>query len=105
MQRPYCSITRLSGQLVLAGLLIQAMPAAGQSLMAVSGPNSHVNIFNTDLAVLEAGEARKDLPCNVTPSKPTLGFDLRFHAGFEVTFPLKEVAGGDNMLSIIFRVE
>jgi len=89
----------------LAGLLMQAAPAHGQSLIPTSAPNSHVNIFNTDLAVLEAGEVRKDLPCSVTPSKPTIGFDLRFHAGYEVTIPLKEMAGGENMLSIIFRVE
>jgi hypothetical protein len=105
MQRPYCSLTRLGGPLFLAGLLIQAVPTHGQSLIPTSAPNSHVNIFNTDLAVLEAGEVRKDLPCSVTPSKPTIGFDLRFHAGYEVTIPLKEMAGGENMLSIIFRVE
>ena len=105
MQRPYCSVTRLGGPLFLAGLLIQVVPAHGQSLILASAPNSHVNIFNTDLAVLEAGEVRKDLPCSVTPSKPTVGFDLRFHAGYEVTIPLKEMAGGENMLSIIFRVE
>jgi hypothetical protein len=72
--------------------------------MAESGPDHHVNVFNTDLAVLEAGETRKDLQCAVDPIKPTLGFDLRFHAGFEVTLPLKDLAGSDNMLSIIFRV-
>jgi len=97
--------TRLGGGLFLAGLLIHAVPAHGQSLIAASAPNSHVNIFNTDLAVLEAGDTRKDLPCSVTPSKPTVGFDLRFHAGYEVTIPLKEMAGSENMLSIIFRVE
>jgi len=105
MQRPYCLVTGLGGRLLVAGLLIQAAPVRGQSLMLASAPNSHVNIFNTDMAVLEAGEPRKDLPCNVTPSKPTVGFDLRFHAGYEVTIPLKELAGGENLLSIIFRVE
>ncbi len=72
--------------------------------MLGSGPDGHVNIFNTDLAVLEAGDPRKDLACNVTPSKPTLGFDLRFHSGYDVTIPLKELAGGENMLNIVFRV-
>lgn len=90
--------------LVFACLLVR-VPAAAQTLMAASAPNSHVNIFNTDLAVLESGEVRKDLPCTVTPAKPSLGFDLRFHAGYEVTIPLKEMAGTDNLLSIIFRVE
>lgn len=72
--------------------------------MVGSGPNGNVNIYNTDLAVLESGENRKDLPCSVTPSKPNLGFDLRFHAGYEVTIPLNDLAGGENLLSILFRV-
>jgi hypothetical protein len=47
---------------------------------------------------------RKDLPCTVTPSKPVLGFDLRFHAGYEVGVPLKELAGDGNQLTMVFRV-
>jgi hypothetical protein len=70
----------------------------------LAGPNGHVNIFNTDLAVFEAGEVRKDLVCTVTPSKPALGFDLRFHAGYDVTLPLKDLAGSENALNILFRV-
>lgn len=73
--------------------------------MVGSGPHGNVNIFNTDLAVLEAGEPRKDLVCTVTPEKPTLGFDLRFHAGYQVTIPLRDLAGGENTLNILFRVE
>jgi hypothetical protein len=69
----------------------------------LSGPNGHVNIFNTDLAVFEAGEIRKDLACTVTPSKPVLGFDLRFHSGYDVTVPLRELAGSENALNILFR--
>jgi hypothetical protein len=89
---------------LVAGLLVSSALARGQVLMH-SGPNGHVNIFNTDLAVLEAGETRKDLACSVTPSKPTLGFDLRFHAGYDVTIPLKDLAGNENALNILFRVE
>jgi hypothetical protein len=70
----------------------------------LAGPNGHVNIFNTDLAVLESGEARKDLACTVTPAKPALGFDLRFHAGYDVAVPLKDLAGSENSLNILFRV-
>ena len=36
--------------------------------------------------------------------KPALGFDLRYHAGFNVTVPLKELAGDQNSLTILFRV-
>ncbi len=89
---------------LVAGLLVSAALARGQVVM-LSGPNGHVNIFNSDLAVLEAGEARKDLACTVTPAKPALGFDLRFHAGYDVTIPLRDLAGGENSLNILFRVE
>ncbi|HEY3841564.1 MAG TPA: acetyltransferase [Bryobacteraceae bacterium] len=72
--------------------------------MQGSGPGNLVRTFSTDEAVLDAGENRKDLPCTVTPVKPVLGFDLRFHAGFEITLPLKELAGSEDLLTIIFRV-
>lgn len=61
-------------------------------------------MFNTDMAVLEMQDPRKDLPCVVTPTKAQLGFDLRFHSGYEVTIPMKELAGNENMLTIVFRV-
>ena len=105
MQRPCCCFAgSVVGQWTAVGLLLGAGLAQAQVLLLGSGINGKVNIFNTDLAVLEAGEPRKDLACTVTPTKPTLGFDLRFHAGYEVTIPLKELIGSENMLSIIFRV-
>ena len=89
-------------------LLSLAFLAAGslhaQALMQGSGPGGLVRIFNTDSAVLEAQEVRKDLPCTVTPIKPTLGFDLRFHAGYEVTIPLNDLAGSEDMLTMLFRI-
>ena len=72
--------------------------------MQGSGPGGTVRIFNTDAAILESQEARKDLPCRVTPIKPVLGFDLKFHSGYDVTVPLKELAGSENLLTMIFRV-
>lgn len=78
--------------------------ALAQTLMRAGGRNGAVLTFSTDEAVLQAQEVRKDLPCSVEPVKPTLGFDLRFHAGYEVTVPLKELAGNENLLTMIFRV-
>lgn len=77
--------------------------AAAQSLLRSSsgGPPT---IVGSDLAVLEAGEPRQDLPCTVVPVKPALGFDLRFHGGYEISVPLRELAGQENLLSVIFRV-
>src|ERR1700691_4763156 len=77
--------------------------ARAQSQLAGSGGNA-LHMMNTDLAVLEAQDVRKDLACTVTPSKPVLGFDLRFHAGYDVAVPLKELSGAENKLTIIFRV-
>ncbi|MDX2150192.1 MAG: acetyltransferase [Bryobacteraceae bacterium] len=73
-----------------------------QSLLQTSGGAPRV--FNTDLAVLEAQDPRSDLPCGVAPNKALLGFDLKFHAGYEVTIPMRELAGGENLLTILFRV-
>ena len=88
----------------LAGLwiLVGALPALAQTRL--TGVGESVHLVNTDLAVLESQIERKDLPCKVEPLDTTLGFDLRFHAGYEVTIPLKELAGSQNMLSILFRV-
>jgi hypothetical protein len=62
-------------------------------------------LFGTDMAVFEAGEPRQDLPCKVEEVKPLLGFDLKFHAGYEVTVPMRELAGGgENLLTVVFRV-
>jgi hypothetical protein len=72
--------------------------------MPVSGPGGAVRLFTSDAAILEAREVRKDVPCTVTPVKAVLGFDLRFHAGFDVNIPLKDLAGSDNQLTTVFRV-
>ena len=89
----------LFGLTVLAATGLRA-----QVVMQGSGPGGVVRIFNTDSAVLEAQEVRKDLPCTVTPIKPTLGFDLRFHTGYEVSIPLNDLSGAEDLLTMIFRV-
>ena len=81
-------------------------PAAGfpQDLMAPAEPGGPVRLFSSDAAVLESQDTRKDLPCTVTPIKPWLGFDMKFHAGYDVVVPLKELTGGENQLTVVFRV-
>jgi len=72
--------------------------------MGTGGTDGPVRLFASDAAILEAREIRKDVPCTVTPVKPGLGFDLKFHAGFDVSVPLKDLAGSDNHLTVVFRV-
>jgi hypothetical protein len=88
----------------LSVLLLTSGILSAQDLMPPASPGGTVRLFTTDAAVLESQEARKDLPCTVTPAKPVLGFDLRFHTGYEVSVPLKELAGSENMLTMVFRV-
>src|SRR6476620_1045886 len=85
-------------------LLLACVTLPAQTLIQGSGPGSTVRIFNTDAAVLESQDVRKDLPCTVTPVKPALGFDLKFHAGYEVNVPLRDLAGSENSLTMLFRI-
>ena len=70
----------------------------------LDGVGSTLQIIGSDMAVLETQDVRNDLPCAVTPNKPALGFDLRFHTGYDVTVPLDELGGNENMLTILVRV-
>lgn len=79
-------------------------PAVAQVIVSGTAPDGLVKIHNTDMAVFEAQEVRKDLPCSVSPNKPMLGFDLRFHSSYEIVVPLRSLAGEENLLSMLFRV-
>jgi hypothetical protein len=93
-----------AGARIASVLMLAASALPAQVLMQGSGRGGLVRIFNTDSAVLESQEPRKDLPCVATPVKPQLGFDLKFHAGYEVSIPLRELAGSENLLTMVFRV-
>ena len=95
---------RLYVPFLLPSLLCVQTIVVAQTTISGSGPNGGVIMHNSDLAVLEAGEVRKDIPCTVSPVKPELGFDLKFHAGYDVTVPMTDLAGRENLLSILFRV-
>src|SRR5262245_40579190 len=92
----------VAGRVWLLACLAGTVPLRSQTLLPSTG--GPVHLVGSDLAVLEAEEVRKEITCTVTPEKPTLGFDLRYHAGFSITVPLKELAGEVNSLSILFRV-
>lgn len=86
-----------------AFLLNVCVPAAAQNLLNAD-PVTAVNLLPGDQAVLEMEEVKKDLPCMVTSVKPLLGFDLRFHSGYEISIPLKELAGTGQTLTVLFSV-
>lgn len=108
--RIFCSRPRgtfLSSPIALALLVFSGIvlpPAAAQNLIRSTAPGEPITLIPADLAILEAPTPRRDLPCVVTPRKTDLGFDLRFHAGYDVTVPLKELEGEGELLTIVFRV-
>ncbi len=92
------SISRLCG-------LVSIVCGVANAQLVMTGSGGMVRLFGTDQAILEVPEPRKDLPCSVTPTKTAqVGFDLKFHGGYEVTVPMKDLAGQENLLTIIFRV-
>ncbi len=95
-----CSISLL----VLCAGLFHSTVLTAQDLIPPGEPGGIVRIFSSDGAILESTDNRKDLPCTVSPVKPVLGFDMKFHAGYDVQTPLKELAGSENQLTMIFRV-
>ncbi len=98
----YGAVTALLPFLVLFFAIVPR--AAPQVLIKASAPGEPVNLNAADMELLETDEARRDLPCEVTAGKPELGFDLRFHAGYTVAVPLKELEGTEDMLTVLFRV-
>ncbi len=85
-------------------LFCLAPTAVPQSLIKPHTAGQPLTLNPSDMEILESNDIRHDLPCSVTPSKPELGFDLRFHAGYTLAIPLKELDGGENVLTVLFRV-
>ncbi|HXJ38013.1 MAG TPA: hypothetical protein VNH18_01975, partial [Bryobacteraceae bacterium] len=90
--------------ITLTATVAIATPAFTQNMMHGSSTGGTVRLLTSDAAVLETEEIKKDLPCNVTSVKPVLGFDLRFHSGYDITLPLHELAGDGEQLTIVLKV-
>lgn len=85
-------------------LLLSSAAARSQFLMAGATQGGPILPLPSDAATLEAGDTRDDMSCTIKPVAPQLGFDLKFHAGYEVTLPLQELVGSGNLLTAVFRV-
>lgn len=84
-------------------LFLVCTSAPSQVLLKPVQPGEPVTLLPSDAAIFEAAESRKDLPCTVTQRKADLGFDLRFHSGYDVGIPLRELSGIGETLSVVFR--
>jgi hypothetical protein len=100
--RSCSAVTRKSAPGIV--LLAASIPAFSQLLLKPSQPGEHVTLLPSDVAIFEEEQPRADIPCTVTPRKAELGFDLRFHSGFDVNVPMRELAGSGEVLTVVFRV-
>ncbi|MBV9037863.1 MAG: hypothetical protein JO182_25460, partial [Acidobacteriaceae bacterium] len=87
---------------VVIGLAVGCC-ARPQGLLKPVQPGEPVMLLPSDMALLEVEEPRKDLPCTVTQRKAELGFDLRFHSGYQVSIPMHELSGDSELLTVVFR--
>ncbi|MFL6417442.1 MAG: hypothetical protein ACJ74Y_17450, partial [Bryobacteraceae bacterium] len=79
-------------------LLSTAISGLGQMMLKPLQPGEPITLLPGDAAVFESPEFRKGLPCTVSGRKAELGFDLRFHSGYDVTIPIRELAGDGGTL-------
>jgi hypothetical protein len=77
-------------------------PIAGQEILSAPEGGTGPILFPADVMMLEAAEQREDLGCKVDPDKVFLGMDLKFHGGYEVSVPVREVRA--TKLTILFRL-
>jgi hypothetical protein len=84
---------------VLLALIASAVSGSAQTRLG-----TEVRLQYADMAVLEASEPHKDLSCQLTPDRPYLGFDLRFHAHYRVTVPIKVLVDSGGWLQVVMRV-
>jgi hypothetical protein len=96
---------RIFARIPLVTVFFLLLPnAAPQALLKPPEAGQSLTLNPSDMEILESDDARRDLPCTVTPAKPELGFDLRFHGSYTVTVPLKELGGTEDLLTVLFRV-
>jgi hypothetical protein len=99
------AMTRESAPVFWILLCFVLAPAAKpQFLLKPAHPGEPVSLMPSDVTILESGEARKDLSCSVTPRRTDLGFDLRFHTGYDANIPLNALEGDEQLLTVVFRV-
>ena len=76
----------------------------GQTVISGLGSGGTLKLRQTDLATLEQGEPRSDLPCTVSRMKPELDWDFTFHTGYQVEVPRTDWVGKGGEMTILFRV-
>jgi hypothetical protein len=91
---------------ILAGLFISCVAELHSFQIPLQGSRTGAppRLLPDDEAIFQADESRQDLPCEVRPIDPVLGFDLRLRSGYEVTVPWDELSEGGDELRVLVRI-
>jgi hypothetical protein len=91
------SATRLLAVLVVLANSMAAVESRGR-------PEPDPQFQYDDLARLASHHPREELLCELTPDRPVLGFDLRFHSDYHATVPLKALIDAGGWFKVAMRV-
>lgn len=91
-----------SGSLcVIISLLSPIQAARCQTKLLASDA---ARLLRSDDALFSPNRERRDFGCRVTAVKPAMALDMRFHAGYSASVPLRQLSGPGGSLRIISRV-
>jgi hypothetical protein len=95
----------LAGKQRSLGLLLLLVASTAKGWQGSNGNTERdPGIQDSAIAVLASHQPCTDLPCQVTPDKPSLGFDLQFHSNYRATIPIKVIADAGGWLQVTMRV-
>jgi hypothetical protein len=87
---------------------VKAAKATGLALLAWAAVPAQTLVDTEELPAVQKSfesAARSDrLRCQMFPLRPVLDYSLRFHTGYRVEFPLRQVVGSGHSLSVFLRV-
>jgi hypothetical protein len=84
-------------------VLLVVLAASMAAVESISRRQTDPRLEYDDLASLASRGSRVELPCEVTPDKPGLGFDLRFHSDYHVTVPVRALVDAGGWLQVAVR--
>jgi hypothetical protein len=87
---------------------IVAKRIAGLALAICPGASAQSLIEAERIAEVRQAFASPDtaarLRCSFAPERPSLHYDLEFHTGYSIGFPLGQLAGSEHEVSVLLRV-
>ncbi|MEZ5400349.1 MAG: hypothetical protein R2729_11825 [Bryobacteraceae bacterium] len=74
------------------------------AFVVAAQPPGRVAVGEEEIALLDAPKGRKDFSCGAGHWDPSLGFDLRYHAGWQAELPAKQLPDRSARYRVVLRV-